>query len=165
MAKLTAKEKAILNNMKLLEISREEAEELYAFDNDEIENEEVDAIEDKVSERKEAMEGRSSIEKVKHMKAKQKGDAHKEAIIAEIFAATEAAENVHFAMEVSSTKMSFQDAEGNFYTVQVTKHKTQPAGYVWDPAAASQAEETEEDEVDIVRISSAAEGSSAKEEI
>ena len=37
---MTIKEKTILNNMEILEITREEAEELWAFDNDEIDNEE-----------------------------------------------------------------------------------------------------------------------------
>ena len=132
MAKLTNKEKTILKNMKVLEISREEAEELYAFDNDEIENEEVTAIEEKQEERKKAQEGRSSIEKVKHMKAKVKGDANKERIIDDIFAKTEASEHIHNVQEMTATKMSFQDKDGNFYTVQVTKHKSRPEGYVAD---------------------------------
>lgn len=132
MSKMTNKEQAILNNMKVLEISREEAEELYAFDNDEIDNDEVDEIEEKVAGRKEATEGRSSIEKVKHMKAKKVGDALKEEIIADIFTNTAKSESVHQAMEITATKMSFMDAEGNFYTVQVTKHKAQPDGYTFD---------------------------------
>ena len=132
MAKITNKEKTILNNMKVLGISREEAEELYAFDNDEIENEEVNAIEEKQEKSKKAQEGRSSIEKVKHMKAKVKGDANKENIIDDIFAKTEASEHIHNAQEMTATKMSFQDKDGNFYTVQVTKHKSRPEGYVAD---------------------------------
>lgn len=132
MAKLTKKEKAILNNMKILEISREEAEELYAFDNDEIENEEVNAIEEKQQKRRKAQEGRSSIEKVKYMKAKVKADVNKELIIDDIFAKTQASEHVHNAQEMTATKMSFQDKDGNFYTVQVTKHKSRPDGYVKD---------------------------------
>lgn len=135
MAKMTAKEKMIRKNMEVLEITREEAEELYAFDNDEIDNEEVNAIEEKVSAQTDKEQGRSSLEKVKHMKAKKKGDAHKEQIIADIFAATEASENVVQAMEISTTKMSFMDQEGNFYTVAVTKHKSQPAGYTFQTKA------------------------------
>ena len=132
MTKLTNKEKAILHNMKVLEISREEAEELYAFDNDEIENEEVIAIEEKQRKRKEAQEGRSSIEKVKHMKAKVKGDINKELIIDDIFAKTQASEHIYNTQEMTATKMSFQDKDGNFYTIQVTKHKSRPDGYVED---------------------------------
>ena len=132
MTKLTNKEKAILHNMKVLEITREEAEELYAFDNDEIENEEVAAIEEKQQERKEAQEGRSSLEKVKHMKAKIKSDINKELIIDDIFTKVQASEHIHNAQEMTATKMSFQDKDGNFYTVQVTKHKSRPDGYVAD---------------------------------
>jgi len=132
MAKLTNKEKAILKNMKKLGISREEAEELYAFDNDEIENEEVNAIEEKQRKKKRAQEGRSSIEKVKHMKAKIKADANKELIIDDIFAMAQTSEHIFNAQEMTATKMSFQDKDGNFYTVQVTKHKSRPDGYVGD---------------------------------
>ena len=141
MAKITNKEQAILNNMKTLELTREEAEELYAFDNDEIDNEEVIEIENKVAAQTQQEQGRSSLEKVKHMKAKKKGDVHKEAIIADIFAGTEASQNVFQAMEISATKMSFMDAEGNFYTVAVTKHKKQPEGYAYTPETST--EETE----------------------
>lgn len=132
MAKLTSKEKTILHNMKVLGISREEAEELYAFDNDEIENEEVNAIEEKQQKNKKAQEGRSSIEKVKHMKAKVKADVNKENIIDDIFAKAQTSEHIFNAQEMTSTKMSFQDKDGNFYTVQVTKHKSRPDGYVAD---------------------------------
>ena len=131
MAKLTNKEKTILHNMKVLGISREEAEELYAFDNDEIENEEVNAIEEKQQKRRKAKEGRSSIEKVKYMKAKVKADANKELIIDDIFAMAQTSEHI-LTQEMTSTKMSFQDKDGNFYTVQITKHKSRPDGYVGD---------------------------------
>ena len=130
MAKLSQKEKTIQDNMRILDLTREEAEELYAFDNDEIDNEEVAAIEEKVSEQTEKAKGRSSLEKVKHMKAKKKGDAQKEAIINDIFTSTEGSALVFNAMAISATKMSFMDAEGNFYTVAITKHKKQPEGYV-----------------------------------
>ena len=126
---MKAKEKEILKNMEVLEITREEAEELYAFDNDEIDNEEVIAMEAKEKEQKEAMQGRSSIEKVKHMKAKIKSDANKELIIDGIFAQTQASEHVFNAQEMTATKMSFQDKDGFFYTVQVTKHKNKPDGF------------------------------------
>lgn len=139
MAKLSNKEKTIQDSMRILEITREEAEELYAFDNDEIDNEEVAEIEEKVAEQTEKAKGRSSIEKVKHMKAKKKGDIQKEAIIKDIFASTEASELVFDAVEISATKMTFKDSEGNFYTVAITKHKKQPEGYFL-PAAIESAE-------------------------
>ncbi len=132
MGKLNDKEKAILRYMEKLEISREEAEELYAFDNDEIDNEEVIAIEEKQQKKKKAQEGRSSIEKVKHMKAKIKADANKENIIDDIFAMAQTSKHIFNTQEMTATKMSFQDKDGNFYTVQVTKHKSRPDGYVAD---------------------------------
>lgn len=132
MAKLTNKEKTILHNMKVLGISREEAEELYAFDNDEIENEEVTAIEEKQQKNKEVQEGRSSLEKVKHMKAKIKGDINKENIIDDIFAKAQTSEHIFNTQEMTATKMSFQDKDGNFYTLQITRHKSRPDGYMAD---------------------------------
>ena len=132
MSKLTKKEKEILRYMETLGISREEAEELYAFDNDEIDNEEVIAIEEKEQKRKRAQEKRSSIEKVKHMKAKIKGDANKERIINDIFTMAQTSEHIFNAQQMTATKMSFQDKDGNFYTVQITKHKSRPEGYVAD---------------------------------
>ena len=136
MAKLSQKEKAIQDNMRILDITREEAEELYAFDNDEIDNDEVAEIEEKVATQTEKAKGRSSLEKVKHMKAKKKGDVQKEAIINDIFASTEGSSLVFNAVAISATKMSFMDAEGNYYTVAVTKHKKQPEGYVLPAASA-----------------------------
>ena len=132
MGKLTNKEKAILRYMEKLGVSREEAEELYAFDNDEIDNEEVIAIEEKQQKNKKAQEKRSSIEKVKHMKAKIKGDINKENIIDDIFAKAQTSEHIFNPQEMTATKLSFQDKDGNFYTVQVTKHKSRPNGYVGD---------------------------------
>ena len=132
MGKLTKKEKDILRYMETLGISREEAEELYAFDNDEIDNEEVIAIEEKERKNKETQEKRSSIEKVKHMKAKAKADINKQNIIDDIFAKAQTSEHIFNPQEMTSTKLSFQDKDGNFYTLQITKHKSRPNGYVAD---------------------------------
>ena len=132
MTKPTAKEKALAHSMKTLGLTYEEAEELWAFDNEEIENEVVDAIEAKVEDQKKAMEGRSSIEKVKHMKAKIKSDANKENIIEDIFNNTQQSEHIFHCQEMTATKMSFVDKDGFFYTVQVTKHKARPDGYMED---------------------------------
>ena len=129
---MSNKEKAILRYMEKLGISREEAEELYAFDNDEIDNEEVIAIEENSKKRKRAQEKRSSLEKVKHMKAKIKGDINKQNIIDDIFAKAQTSEHIFNPQEMTSTKLSFQDKDGNFYTLQITKHKTRPEGYVAD---------------------------------
>jgi len=132
MAKLSKKEKTILDYMEKLGISREEAEELYAFDNDEIDNEEVAAIEEKTAKKKTAKEKRSSIEKVRHMKAKIKADINKENIINDIFTKAQTSEYIFNPQEMTATKLSFQDKDGNFYTLQITKHKSRPEGYVAD---------------------------------
>ena len=129
MSKLSEKEKAILHYMEKLGISREEAEELYTFDNDEIDNEEVIAIEEKQQKNKKVQERRSSLEKVKYMKAKIKRDINKQNIIDDIFAKTQTSEHIFYPQEMTSTKLSFQDKDGNFYTLQITKHKTRPDGY------------------------------------
>jgi hypothetical protein len=132
MSKLNEKEKAILHYMEKLGISREEAEELYAFDNDEIDNEEVIAIEEKEQKNKKVQERRSSLEKVKYMKAKIKRDINKQNIIDDIFAKAQTSEHIFNPQEMTSTKLSFQDKDGNFYTLQITKHKSRPNGYVAD---------------------------------
>jgi hypothetical protein len=129
---MSEKEKDILRYMETLGISREEAEELYAFDNDEIDNEEVIAIEEKEQKNKKAQEKRSSIEKVKYMKAKAKADINKQNIIDDIFAKAQISEHIFNPQEMTSTKLSFQDKDGNFYTLQITKHKSRPEGYVAD---------------------------------
>ena len=124
--KMVAKEAAIKTFMESLEITREEAEELYKFDNDEVTNEVADAIEEKIADKGEK---RSPLEKVKHQKAKKKADANKEGIIAAIFGFVEGSNAMVNAQGISATKMSFKDADGNYYTVAVTKHKSKPDGY------------------------------------
>lgn len=132
MANITAKEKEILKNMEILDISREEAEELYAFDKGEIENEVVNEMEEEQKEVQKKKENRSSLEKVKHMKAKVKSDANREKILDDIFNETQNSEHVFNAQIMATNRMSFQDKDGFFYTVQVTKHKARPDGYAAD---------------------------------
>ena len=62
-------------------------------------------------------------------KAKKKKDSNKEAVLAGIFKAVEESEVTIMPEQISTTKMSFMDAAGSFYTVTVTKHKGQPDGY------------------------------------
>ena len=64
--------------------------------------------------------------------AEIKGDANKENIIDDIFEKTQLSEHVFAPQEMTATKMSFQDKDGFFYTVQVTKHKSRPDGYAAD---------------------------------
>lgn len=128
--KMIERENAIKTFMENLDITREEAEELYKFDNEEVTNEVADAIEEKIAATSKAKgEKRSSLEKVKNQKAKKKADASKEGIIAAIFGFVQGSDLMVNAQEMSATKMSFKDAEGNYYTVAITKHKSKPDGY------------------------------------
>ena len=132
---LKEKENEILKSMKGLGISREEAEELYAFDHEEVECEEVTAIEEKVAqENKEEKKIKGSpLDKVKLMKAKRKVDEEKENIIGDIFMFVRESDLVDGAQEMTSTKMAFMGESGTYYSVTVTKHKSKPDGYVEAP--------------------------------
>jgi len=53
----------------------------------------------------------------------------KEQVIDEIFRAVESTNSTMLHEQMSATKISFMDANGGFYTVTITKHKSQPDGY------------------------------------
>ena len=106
--KLSDKEKEIRKNMEVLAISRAEAEELYAFDHDEAENAEAEALTEK---------------------AKKKKDESKQAIVNLVFEAVKGSPLVVFPQEMTGTKISFMDTMGNYYSVAVTKHKAAPDGF------------------------------------
>lgn len=126
--KMTEKEKAIQLSMEKLDITREEAEEVWAFDHDEIEVAEVIEIEAKIDANKDT-EKRSSLEKVKYQKAKKKKDASKEKTIEGLFAASKESGIAVLPQVMTATKMSFMDENGNYYTMTITKHKSCPDGY------------------------------------
>lgn len=131
---LAEKDTEIKKNMEILRISREEAEEMWAFDHDEIDCEEVDAIEDKIKETQKSDKKKtgSPLDKVRNMKAKKKADAEKHNIIQSVFnflkTLGETGEIVS-PQEMSTTKMSFKGVNGGYYTVTITKHKSYPNGY------------------------------------
>lgn len=131
---LAEKNAEIKKNMEILGISREEAEEMWAFDHDEIDCEEVDAIEDKIKETQKSDKKKtgSPLDKVRNMKAKKKADAEKHNIIQSVFnflkTLGETGEIVS-PQEMSTTKMSFKGVNGGYYTVTITKHKSCPDGY------------------------------------
>ena len=131
---LAEKNAEIKKNMEILGISREEAEEMWAFDHDEIDCEEVDAIEDKIKETQKSDKKKtgSPLDKVRNMKAKKKTDAEKHNIIQSVFnflkTLGETGEIVS-PQEMSTTKMSFKGVNGGYYTVTITKHKSCPDGY------------------------------------
>lgn len=121
------KEKTITAFMEKLAISREEAEELWAFDHDEIDCPEVDAMESAAKEK--AKPKGSSLDKVKNLKAKQKGDSEKSGILDAILGFLGNCERVINPQQITATKMSFKGENGGWYTVTVTKHKSKPDGY------------------------------------
>ena len=85
---LAEKDAEIKKNMEILGISREEAEEMWAFDHDEMDCEEVDVIEEKIKENQKTdkkKSGGSPLDKVRNMKAKKKADAEKHGIIQAVF--------------------------------------------------------------------------------
>lgn len=132
---LAEKGAEIKKNMEILGISREEAEEMWAFDHDEIDCEEVDAIEDKIKETQKSDKKKSvgsPLDKVRNMKAKKKADAEKHNIIQSVFSFLKTlgeTGGIVSPQEMSTTKMSFKGVNGGYYTVTITKHKSCPDGY------------------------------------
>lgn len=131
---LAEKDAEIKKNMEILGISREEAEEMWAFDHDEIDCEEVDAIEDKIkaTQKNDKKKTGSPLDKVRNMKAKKKADAEKYNIIQSVFSFLKTlgeTGKIVSPQEMSTTKMSFKGVNGGYYTVTITKHKSCPDGY------------------------------------
>jgi len=121
-------EQEIAKLMKQLDITREEALEVIAFDKGIVENETVDQIEAGIAQVAEEKK-RSPIEKVKYSKAKKKADVNKELIVKNIYDFLKNMDLFQGVQKMTATKTSFQDKDGNFYTVTVTKHKSKPDGY------------------------------------
>ena len=122
------REQEIAKLMKQLDITREEAMEVIAFDKGDIGNEVVEAIEAGIAQIADEKK-RSPIEKVKYSKAKKKADANKESIVGAVLEFLKFSALVRGVQKMTTTKISFKDADGNYYTVTVTKHKTKPDGY------------------------------------
>lgn len=127
--KLSDKEKEIRKNMEVLAISRAEAEELYAFDHDEVENAEAEALTEKAEKATKAKKKGSALDKVRNLKAKKKKDESKQAIVNLVFEAVKGSPLVVFPQEMTGTKISFMDTMGNYYSVAVAKHKAAPDGF------------------------------------
>lgn len=126
------KHEFVKNAMAKLGISQTEAEDLWKFDHDEAHNPVVEAIEQKIEEKKPARKETSPIAKVKNLKAKKKADSEKESVLEGVFEFLKAAAFAVKPQQVATTKMVFQGTDGGWYTVTVTKNKTQPDGYKED---------------------------------
>ena len=127
--KISEKEQEIHKNMEVLAISREEAEELYSYDHDEADCPEADALTDKAEQVTKDKKKGSALDKVRNLKAKKKTDESKEAIVTMVFDAVRNSTMTAFPQEMTGTKMSFMDLQGNFYSVAITKHKAAPDGF------------------------------------
>lgn len=124
-----AKHEFIKNAMTKLAITKEEAEQLWKFDHDEVTVPEVEAIEQKVETAKPVRKENSPINKVKNLKAKKKADAEKEGVLENLFNFIKEAAFAVAPQQIATTKMTFKGVDGGWYTVTVTKNKSKPDGY------------------------------------
>ena len=124
-------EKQITNSMKKLEITRDEAIDLIKFDLEEVGNEEAEAIEAKIKEKKDALKAMkpSPIAKVKMMKAKKKIDAEKQALVDALFAFVKESDLTFNVQEMTGTKVTMQGETGEIYSIALTKHRGEVNGY------------------------------------
>jgi phage I-like protein len=125
--------KEVAKLMETLGISEKEAIEVIEFDKGNIDNEEVEQIEQKEKEAQKDKKPKkgSSLDKVKHQKAKKKIDENKEKIMSTISKMiTENASLFIAPKDITPSKITFKDKDGNYYSISLTKHKTAPDGYI-----------------------------------
>lgn len=114
-----AKEKEILNNMKLLQISREEAEQLWEDDHSDEILPEVAEMEEKAKQLKRHYETGEKKERKKSTR-ERKVDEDKKIIlaeVAEVVAKLGTIQNIKTETEIS---FLYKDSE---YTIKLTKHR------------------------------------------
>ena len=70
-----------------------------------------------------------SLAKVKTQKAKKKVDTNKDNLIQALAEFGENCELIFNPQMIKNGQLSFKDAEGNYYSLKLTKHKTMPDGY------------------------------------
>ena len=70
-----------------------------------------------------------SLAKVKTQKAKKKVDTNKDNLIQALAEFGESCELIFNPQMIKNGQLSFKDAEGNYYSLKLTKHKTMPDGY------------------------------------
>ncbi len=128
------KEQQILDMMKTLEISREEAEELVAFDNEEFELEEVQEMTEKAKKieapvkrgRKPKTEtAKTGMAGVTNQKRAKKENPTKSAIIAKLFQAIQELEGVEKAENPNPEKTIMFELGGNTFEIDL-KQKRKP---------------------------------------
>ena len=117
---MTAKEKAIENYMKSLDISREEAEQLWEDDNSGYESEEMKEMGRKAKENVKRYE--QSDKKRAKSTRERKVDEEKKFILDVIVAAVANGVNAEDIVTKTETEVSFKVGE-NDYTLKLTKHR------------------------------------------
>lgn len=115
------KKQQIEKYMNKLGLSEQEAKDLIEFDNA------TPTKQEEILTDLKANKKASPINKVKTLKKKAVNDSFKEQLKNDLFEFL----NSKFmnVQEFKSNQFGFMDAEGNFYSVKITKHKTIQDGY------------------------------------
>ena len=128
---MNKKEQQIIDMMKALDISREEAEELVAFDNEEFELEEVNEMTEKAKKAdKGTKRGRPAGTKTKMagvttQTRKKKENPTKARIIEQLFKAIQELEGVENAENPNKEKTILFELDGNTFEIDL-KQKRKP---------------------------------------
>ena len=126
---MNKKEQQIIDMMKALDISREEAEELVAFDNEEFELEEVNEMTEKAKKAdKGTKRGRPSGTKmagVTTQTRKKKENPTKARIIEQLFKAIQELDGVENAENPNKEKTILFELDGNTFEIDL-KQKRKP---------------------------------------
>ena len=133
--KKSEEKKAIIELAEKLGVSVDEATEVFKFDNDEVDNEEVDKIEEKAGKSiepavKSTKKAGSPLDKVKHAKAKKKVDETKDVILSAVKTFMETNSEIFVNVQnLTTSKFTFKDKDGAYCSITFTKHKAKPDGY------------------------------------
>ena len=126
---MSKKEQQIIDMMKALDISREEAEELVAFDNEEFELEEVNEMTEKAKKAdKGTKRGRPTATKmagVTTQTRKKKENPTKARIIEQLFKAIQELDGVENAENPNKEKTILFELDGNTFEIDL-KQKRKP---------------------------------------
>ena len=126
---MNKKEQQIIDMMKALDISREEAEELVAFDNEEFELEEVNEMTEKAKKADKATKrGRpagTKMARVTTQTRKKKENPTKARIIEQLFKAIQELDGVENAENPNKEKTILFELDGNTFEIDL-KQKRKP---------------------------------------
>lgn len=127
---MNKKEQQILNLMATLEISRQEAEEIFAFDNEEFELEEVNEMTEKAKavtkgEKRGRKPQAEKMAGVTQQKRAKKENPTKSRIIEKLFQAIQELEGVENATNPNKEKTILFELDGNTFEIDL-KQKRKP---------------------------------------